>query len=332
MGSRPRRWLRWLNAAFLIVGLAALAWMIHTLGVDSIGDGLSRLGWGFALSNLAYFGALAADAFTLRACAGEVGGTVPYGRFLHAGMAGHAINLATPSGRLGEITKCTVLANDMPTERAAAALVVQNFIMLVTNCAMIVTAPIVAVLALGIEGSVATLLLVSAGVFFVVGAGALVLMHRGIGTWPFAVLARVGVSDERISRWRDAWQRVEGHWRDAVADRPRMRVAWASGFASRLFTIAEFAIILAFLGSDHVLAVAALSMANSQVVMWMTAFVPLQVGTAEGGQYALYSAVGLVPAMGVVVELVRKARSVVFIAIGIALLGWANFRGMTEES
>lgn len=331
MASRPRRWLRLLNAAFLVLGLAALAYMVRTLGVDSIRDGLSRLGWGFALSNLAYFGALVADAVTLRACAGDAGSTVPYGRFLHAGMAGHAINLATPSGRLGEITKCTVLADDMPTERAAAALVVQNFVMLVTNCAMIVGAPIVAVLALGIEGRVATLLLVSAGVFFVVGAGALALMHRGLGTWPFAVLARLGVSNERVRRWRDGWLRVEAHWRDAVADRRRMRVAWVSGVASRLFTIAEFAIILAFLGSDHVLAVAALSMANSQVVMWMTAFVPLQVGTAEGGQYALYSAVGLLPALGVVVELVRKARSVVFIAIGIALLGWSNFRTLSRD-
>ena len=330
MASGARRWLRWLNAAFLVVGVGALVAMVRSFGIDTIGDGLAQVGWGFALSTTAYFGALVADAVTLRACAGEAGAVVPYRRFLHAGMAGHAINQATPSGRLGEITKLTVLADHMPGEQVAAALIVQNFVTLVLNCAMIVAAPLIAVVVLGIEGRVAHFLVASAAVFFVAGCGVLVLMHRGFGEWPFGVLLRVRVSAARVSRWRIAWRRIEDHWHGAVRDRGYMRVAWVSGFVSRCFTIAEFAIILACLGSDDIVAVAALSMASSQVVMWMTAFVPLGVGTAEGGAYALYSAVGLSPALGVIAEIVRKARAVVFISIGIVLLGWANFRGIAR--
>jgi hypothetical protein len=53
--------------------------------------------------------------------------------------------------------------------------------------------------------------------------------------------------------------------------------------------------------------------------------VPLQAGSAEGGAYIVFQAVGLSPATGVLVEIGRKLRRVVFITLGVSLLGWDTF-------
>ena len=65
----PPRWVRRLNIGFLVCGVIALAWLVYTLGIDRMLDGLSRLGWGFALSTAAFTCGILLDGVTMRACA-----------------------------------------------------------------------------------------------------------------------------------------------------------------------------------------------------------------------------------------------------------------------
>ena len=69
-----------------------------------------------------------------------------------------------------------------------------------------------------------------------------------------------------------------------------------------------------------------LSLAGSQAISWALFFVPFQAGSAEGGAYAIFEAAGLSSAAAVVSELARKLRRLVFIALGVALLGLTAVR------
>jgi hypothetical protein len=97
---------------------------------------------------------------------------------------------------------------------------------------------------------------------------------------------------------------------------------------SRLANVLETALLLYFLGGDHIVAGAFLSLASYQLSGWIFNFVPMQAGSAEGSAFVLFRAVGLSPDLGVLVEIGRKLRKVVFIGIGVTVLGWATFRRM----
>lgn len=116
-------------------------------------------------------------------------------------------------------------------------------------------------------------------------------------------------------------ERTERVSRAAARDARGMGRARVFSVGSRLTGAAEVAVILGFLGHHPGVLVALLCQATGQVVGWTTSFVPLQVGTAEGGAHLLFKGLGLPPVLGVTLELARKARRLVFAAAGIALLG-----------
>lgn len=328
----PPRWVRRLNIGFLICGILALGWLVYALGVDRLVDGLTRVGWGFLLSTAAFSCGILLDGVTMQACAGSAGRALPYRHFGVASFAGHAINQATPLGSVGEVTKVTMLSERMPPTQAASTVIVLNIIMFIVNCGLIAVGPVVAVAVLQPDRQVTVLMTLAGVVFFLAGLAAVVLLMRGPGQIPFRIALRLRVSPDRVDRWRIRWSEVEYSWMEASGDRRQMAVAWISGVFSRIAAAAEAVIILHFLGADQIFAVGLLSLAGYQLVSWLTAFVPMQAGTTEGGAYILFRAVGLSPVLGVVLELIRRIRRLVFICIGVVVLGWPTFRGLMRRT
>jgi uncharacterized membrane protein YbhN (UPF0104 family) len=322
--------VRKLQAVFLLVGIGALTWLIWRLGPELLLEGIVDIGWGFILTCLAHANGLALDSLILRFFAGAPGRKVPYLHYLRASMSGHAINEATPFGKLGEITKYTILTERLAPARAAATLVAQNICSFVVNCGLIGLGAPIALFIFGVRGPMAVAFGVVGGVFLVAGIIGLVILHRGIGGWPFVLMRHAGlgrfrIPKDRVDRWRKGWRTVEETWQEASRDKAAMQTAWLCAITSRLSDVAETALILYFLGGEQILPAAVLSLGSSQAVSWTLFFVPMQVGTAEGSAYLVFSAAGLSPEIGVLVEIGRKLRRVVFISIGVALLGFDTF-------
>ena len=55
-------------------------------------------------------------------------------------------------------------------------------------------------------------------------------------------------------------------------------------------------------------------------------FVPAKVGTQEGGKVMLFAALGLNPARGLTVGVVRRIRELVYAGLGLVVLGWMSAR------
>jgi hypothetical protein len=55
-------------------------------------------------------------------------------------------------------------------------------------------------------------------------------------------------------------------------------------------------------------------------------FVPAKVGTQEGGKVVLFAALGLSPARGLTVGVVRRIRELAYAGLGLAALGWLTAR------
>ena len=322
--------MRKLQVVFLLVGLGALAWMVYRVGPSTLADGMLSIGFGFAFTCSAHLGALLLDAVTLRACAGREKAP-PYLHFARTSIAGHGINESTPFGKLGEITKYSLLREKLPADRAAGALVAQTICMFVVNCGLIALGAPIAFFVFDTRGPAAAMFWVASGVFLCAGAVGLLILHRGLGRWPFVLLRHAGLgrfrpSKRRVDKWRAGWRKVETAWQATADDKKAREAAWLSAIGSRMCNVLETALILYFLGGDRIIAAAVLSLGGSQMVGWLFSFVPMGAGTAEGGAYVVFRAAGLSPDLGVMVEIGRKLRRVVFITLGVAVLGWDAFR------
>lgn len=315
--------MRKLGAIFLVVGVAALAWMIYRTGPRDLWNGLQLIGWGLAGGFALHATALALDSLTLRACvAGKK--KPPAFHLMRTSMTGYAINQATPLGKAGEVIKFGMLEQVMSKEDAAAALVAQNVIMFIVNCFLVALAPTIAALAIGAPGRSIAIFAAVGGVFLLLGAVAAAFLLFGVGPWPFALLRRLRIKKARVDRWEKRFDAAEEQWKKAARDPVSMGVAFGSGIASRLCSVGESALYFGLAGGDHVIAAGFLGLAGGVATGLVLFFVPFQAGTAEGSAYAIFGMAGLSGASGVVVELARKARLILFIAIGVALLGFTT--------
>lgn len=313
--------------------MGALTWMIYHLGPGTFWAGMQAVGWGFALTCSAHLCGLLLDSVVLRACAGKRGRKVPYLHFARTSIAGHGVNEATPFGKVGEIVKYSLLEERLPATDAAGALVAQNISSFVINCGLIGLVGPISMLAFGVGGGTAVAFWAISGVFLVAGAIGVLILLRGLGPWPFAVMQRVGIgrfrlSKERVGRWQKGWRKVEKSWRAATEQRRAMVLVFVSMALGRLCNVVEAGLYLYFLGGDHIVAGAFISLASYQLSAWVLSFVPMAAGSAEGSAFVMFSAIGLSPQLGVMVEIGRKIRKVVFICLGISVLGWDTFRRM----
>ncbi|HTE52464.1 MAG TPA: lysylphosphatidylglycerol synthase transmembrane domain-containing protein [Kofleriaceae bacterium] len=325
--------MRKLQLALLVVGVGALVWMIFHLGPGKLWEGMQLVGWGFALTCSAHLCGLLLDSVTLRACAGKRGQKVPYLHFARTSVAGHGVNEATPFGKVGEIVKFALLDERLPAADAGGALVAQNLASFVVNCGLIGLVAPISMVAFGVGGGTAFAFCAVSAVFLAAGGVGILILRRGLGVWPFALMRRAGIgrfrlSKERVNRWQKGWRKVEKSWRSATAQPNAMKVIWGSMILGRLANVVEAALFLYFLGGDHIIAGAFLSLASYQFSGWALSFVPMGAGSAEGSAFVMFRAVGLSPQLGVMVEIGRKLRKVVFICLGIAVLGWDTFRRM----
>jgi hypothetical protein len=141
-------------------------------------------------------------------------------------------------------------------------------------------------------------------------------------------IGRFRLSKKRVDGWQKGWRKVEKSWRAASEQRGARFVIFASMALGRLCNVVEAGLILYFLGGDQIVAGAFISLASYQLSGWVLSFVPMAAGSAEGSAFVIFSAVGLSPQLGVMVEIGRKIRKVVFICLGISVLGWDTFRRM----
>ncbi len=318
-----------LNQAFLVIGVAALAWMIWRIGPAAIAAGIARSRWAVLLGSLCHLGSLLFDALALQYGAGPAARPLPFRRFVHAGICGHAVNQATPLGTLGEITKVSLLEEHLPRSAAVGAVLMNNFVMFFSNCLVLGAGTPVVALLLGVRGPLLAAILVASAVYAILAVGTVVVMIRGLGAWPFAVARWCRVRAERVARAEAWWRRLEASWKECARDRRRMFAAIGASICARLFNVVEVIAVLAFLGHSRLIQVSYLTFAGSQLVAWTTSFVPMQAGTAEGGNALLFRSLGLAAQDGVVLSLVLRLRRLIFIGLGLALLGrhaFARFR------
>lgn len=319
--------IRWAGALGAAAGAALFVWSIRAAGVDSVLDGIRRVGFAFGavllLGGLRH--ALRATAWWLCLDRDE---RLPLSAAFGAYLAGDALGNVTPFGFLiSEPSKIVLVRTRIAPDASISALAVENLFYSGSVLLMLAAGTPALLLRFPVPTSIRTV-----GVLTLAGTIAMAL----VGAW--IVIARrplvsglvgrvTGTPNQIAGRIRDIERRVFEFARKAPEKVPPILGLEAAYHAA---AVAEIWIVLAVVsGTAPTLLTAFVLEYVNRTITIAFQFIPMWLGVDEAGTGLVTSALQLGGAIGVTLALVRKARTVFWTAIGLALLaghGWSPRR------
>jgi uncharacterized membrane protein YbhN (UPF0104 family) len=326
---------RSIELACIVLGSVVLAGTVWAIGLEGLARDLRLLGWGLAavlaVESLAVV--LNTAGWALAFPRGER--TVSLPRLLAARLAGDAVNYLTPSATVGgELLRVRLLGRGVPASLRWASVSVAKVGQTAAQAIFIMLG-----LALVLPGLSALGLRAGWGGLGAAGVGAAALAAGAVFVWivrrGFWATARGALGRARLlGRLPPSWMELGedldaalarlGSWRTA-ASLGCFVLGWAVGAA-------EIYLILRRVG-DAVDWRTALALETGSVLLdGILFFVPAKVGTQEGGKVALFAALGLSPARGLTVGVVRRIRELVYAGLGLVALAWLSARSSGDAA
>jgi hypothetical protein len=312
-GMNTQRRKQVLTAAAAVGGLALFAWSVRDVGADQILTGVHRVGWGLLLILT-----LAGVRFLLRAEAWRLCTPVTSRLRLRqaflAFLAGDALGNITPLGLIAsEPTKVFLIRHEMATSEAVASLAVDNLVYALS---------VVAMIAIGVSVMLATV--------------TLPFEAQEWGIAALVVLAVIGLASLRLFRPRRR-RAAADDGQSLLARLSRMRdmaMTFSAGHPRRLWrafvfdvlfhavAVLEAYVTLQWLLGDRSPTFVQAVMFESlyRVVTVVFKFVPLRVGVDEAISGAFAPIVGLTPAAGVALAVIRKVRGLFWMGVGLLFI------------
>lgn len=320
------------NLLLLVAGVGLLALIVVRLDAAQVMRRIAQVGWIFPVALGVFVGGIVLTASAWRTIIDPGASRASFGRLLATFWAGYSINAVTPTASLGEVYRATRIRGHVDADEAVASLIVLHFLNTLLGQLATLIGPTACLLALDLpdERRAALIAVLIAAILCCVPLGLLYLLIR-IGAAhqllrllthlpllrfkdPEALLARARGIDDRVRVFRRA--------------RPRsFRRALAQLVAVKVTQAGELLIILGALlpdqGMGRLVLLALLLQSATQVVAWVLSFVPGQVGVLEGAAALLFGALGLDATVALSVQLVRRARALIAIGLGL-LVGLAT--------
>lgn len=313
--SRPRFAL--LNIVVAIVGVALLIYTVQRAGGwGAIVDGVGAIGWWFAAVV-----AIGAFRMVCRTSAWLTCANDPQLRFKEAfgaWLASDAVGNLTPLGLLAsEPMKVMMVRARISTVTSIASVTIENLFYIVSVLVVLLSGTWLflqrANVPPGLE-QIAQLIIAAVAIAAVIGVWALRARPALLSKFAPLISKMIGKSDAPAEAMRD----VEAQIYD-VPRWPLSRIArvalWEVAF--HVGAVAETWLVLRLLVPDITLAEAFLLESAGRFVIVAFKFVPYRLGVDEVGSGAVANALGLPPAVGVTLALVRRLRIMVLNACGL---------------
>lgn len=310
-----------------VAGVGLFAWLLHRVGLSTLARGLGRIGWGFA-PVLALEGvSLVLATLGWRATLPRLR-RLPFRPLLRMRLAGDAINSVAPVAVVGgEMVRAKLLASFVRSGDAFASVALAAFAQFLGQVLFVGLGSVL----FPAERFVLRQRLIG-GVLLASFAIAVAIFYRprrgGSGMGP----------SRRLRAWLESFARPIAHRWTALAElREGLTSALGQGrrglppsilyfFLGWIIGGIEVLLILTFLGRA-VSPRSAFSIAVLMVgVEGALFFVPARAGVAEGGLYAIFALLGLNPADGFCLAIVRRLRELTWAAVGLTLLALSRRR------
>lgn len=311
---------RWLRAALLVGGVALFGVLLWEIGPRVIVASFGQLGWRLVL--------VLVFPFSLIAVCDTLGWRFAFSRdrvsFLalaKARLAGEAVNLTTPTGSVGgEAVKAWLIRDRVPFRESLPSVIVAKTTITIAQGLFLLVGILVAwpTLSSG-EAWLLTPMTALLGLEILAVGGFVYVQTAGVVAGSGRMLERVGVMRPAYAGL--PLKRLDRSLSIFYRRRP-LRLALSIGFhfLGWVVSAGETWFILWLLGVPVSPATAVIIEACGTAVRFVTFFVPGHVGALEGGNVAVFMALGLDPAAGMSAILVRRVREAAWVGLGFLLL------------
>ena len=316
--SRPR--LSLLNIAVAIVGVALLIFTVERVGGwRAIVEGVAGIGWWFALVLLLGLLRMVFRTRAWLACANDR--QLRFRDALGAWLASDAIGNLTPLGLLAsEPAKILMVRSRISTVTSIASVTIENAFYTASVLVVLLTGTWLFLQRADVpEGlvQVSELILAGVGVAAVIAIWAARARPALLSRFAPIVTRLAGKSQAPADAIREVEAQIY-----AVPQWPIGRIlrvaAWEAAF--HVGAVAESWIVLRALVPAATLVDAFLLESAGRFVTVAFKFVPYRIGIDEAGSGAVAAVLGLSPAVGVTLALVRRLRILILNAVGLVPL------------
>ena len=316
---------------FMIAGLLFFAFLIYEVGPASILKNIQQVGWRFviifALWFFCYVFQNVAWALEMRKSFAEVG----FLSLLKARIAGEAMNGLIPLGNFGgEPVKAYILSNKTSRTEIVASLILDKTVFAFGSLLYIFAGLVVAVFAIA-ELSYEMKFLVFALLGLMVWGLIWFVRKRTFFTRLCMKLEAWGIATkffaQKMDHIRAMDERIASFYR---SDKIRFVASILFHFLGKMLNAVEFYLVFHYLGLELSFAYALSIHALSVIINTIFIFVPGHWGVAEGGQAFIFLALGLNPADGIAVGVVRRIRHIFWTLIGLAIFAFSDPRKKKE--
>jgi glycosyltransferase 2 family protein len=319
------RFMRVIRILGVVIGVVIVAVLIREVGWANIQHTLGMLGWGYAIVLTYPISWILLNTTGWRMALHAQYARIPIVQLAQIRLAGETFNSLLPSGYVGgEPLKAKLLSRSIPTQEATSSV-------LIAKAAQ----------------SVGLVLFVSLGLTLGGNKSQTSMLHHPKTLWALAMLT-IGIflftllltrrSFSRIGKWLHEltghpWLQKQEGWLVSLDDsigafyregkiRFLASVLWHGGgwIAGAL----EVAVIFYMIGHAVTLREAWFIGAMAQLAAVIGLFSPAGVGLYEGGHYLAASILGLPPALGVSVALIRRVRELFWDCVGLWLFWWSS--------
>ncbi len=319
--DRPRPGRDWLRLVLLALGLGLLVYLVRMVGLEALFANAQRLGWTFLLLVLMYGGVHLLRAVSWRSCLREESRHLPLGAALRLWLCGEAVSGVSFSWS-GEAFRAAATRDKIPFSRGLSALVISKLLYSYSGLLVTTICFVAAFFLVPFPSGVRALTGVAAVAFLVLA----ILPLLGAGTlaqlfgWLQARLRRRSASPV----WSRAHRFVPALEQDVAALYAQGNRMFAEltavNLPAALAGVAEVYLILWALGVSASVAIALFIEGISKVLSAAAYFVPGNVGVREGAIVLVLRLFELEAALALTLVLVRRARALVWIAVGSVLV------------
>lgn len=310
------------NLAMLVFGAGALAWMMHEIGWHEFHTVVSGVGSTFAIILGLDVVAVLLDARALHTFMRPEARMVSYWHVLAAQISGRAVNVVTPFGVFGEATKLTMLVTRAPRARVVSAIALFNLAVLYLSVTVMVIGTPITFLLVDLPPALKLTAVIALAVLVALMVALGVIVHRGALATLSALLERLRlISAARKDDWQRRLRDIDAHIRELHGSRATgtwRGLLWI--IASKLVTWTSTMTLISAVGSQITphLVIGVLSV--GVLIQWTASIVPLGLGLADGGNYALFDLLGASGAHGAFVTMLNRVRSLAIACVGLVVM------------
>ena len=320
--------MRALKTLFLILGAVVVGVLVYRIGTQPVLETLAKLAWWqFIVVCLPYALIMAVDTLGWRFAFAR--DRTPFLPLYGARLAGEALNVVTALGSVGgEAVKTWLVRRHVSYEESIPATVIAKTTITMAQALFLLIGIAVAwsVLDVGsvvLHGMLWLLVVevvavggfVAAQVFGLVARGGRLLRTFGvIKDTAYANTLDTALRGYYLTQWR--------------------RLALSVGFhlLGWLLGAVEAFIMLWALGVNPPLLTATVIEALGSGVRFATFLVPASLGALEGANAAAFEALGLGAGVGLAFSFVRRARQIVWVVLGLAVMAVMRSTGGSEAA